>query len=183
MIIIIIIQWYSTQYDNINITFCCIWLKCDPFSKTYYNLGLSSETFHLSVAQQLHLEESDGLTSVINHTEPALVSLSLLLSFRLSVSVLPRYSVMIHNHRSMCLHQHPSLFMEFHSQGLGAERWRERRRRRPSSQGQREGYSAVYFQMTSQLKTLCTRFPVLGYTTYLLLSGWGNPADLLISFE
>lgn len=61
---------------------------------------------------------------------------------------------MIHNHHSVCLHQHPSLFMEFRSQGRRAEKSRERKRQ-PSSQGQREGYSALYFQMTSQIERMC----------------------------
>lgn len=79
---------------------------------------------------------------------------SLFLGFRLSVSVLPQYSEMIHNHHSVCLHQHPSLFMEFRSQGRRGEKSRERKRQ-PSSQGQREGYSALYFQMTSQIERMC----------------------------
>lgn len=101
-------------------------------------------TLHHSEAQRLHVQNADP---VINNSEPAIFSL--LLCFCLSVSVLPRHSVMIHNHHSVRLHQHPSLFMEFHSQGCRGKKSRERKRQ-PSSQGQREGYSALYFQMTSQ---------------------------------
>lgn len=52
------------------------------------------------------------------------------------------------------LHQHPSLFMEFRSQGHRGKKLRERKRQ-PSSQGHREGYSALYFQMTSQIERMC----------------------------
>lgn len=69
---------------------------------------------------------TDGFNSVINHSETAIVSL--FLAFCLSVSVLPRYSAMIHNHHSVCLHQHPSLFMEFRSQGRGAGKSRARKK-------------------------------------------------------
>lgn len=104
---------------------------------------------------------------------------SLLLCFRLSVSVLPRHSVMIHNHHSVRLHQHPSLFMEFHSQGCRGKKSRERKRQ-PSSQGQREGYSALYFQMTSQRERMSPHPHVficqsLTSTRHLWLSVWSVP--------
>lgn len=102
------------------------------------------------MAQLRHLQKTDGLNSFINHS----AIISLFLGFRLSISVLPQYSAMIHNHHSVCLHQHPSLFMEFCSQGRRWEKSRERKRQ-PSSQGQREGYSALYFKMTSQIERMC----------------------------
>ncbi len=108
------------------LTFFSLRFSLNSLIYFYNNLGGSSQTLHHSVAQQLHLQKTDGFNSVINHSEPAIASL--FLDFRLSVSVLPQYSAMIHNHGSVCLHQHPSLFMEVRSQGHGGEKSRERKR-------------------------------------------------------
>lgn len=138
--------------------------------------------FHHSEAQRLHVQNADR---VINNSEAAIFSL--LLCFCLSVSVLPRHSVMIHNHHSVRLHQHPSLFMEFHSQGCRGKKSRERKRQ-PSSQGQREGYSALYFQMTSQRERMspCPHVFIcqsLTSTRHLWLSVWSAPLSSSLYFN
>lgn len=136
------------------------------------------------MAQQLHLQKK-LMDSVINHSEPAIVFL--FLGFRLSVSVRPQYSVMIHNHHSVCLHRHPSFFMEFRSQGRRGAKW-QREKRQPCSQGQREGYSELYFQMTSQIERMCPCPHIFncqswGFNQTPLALRSECPVDLLSLFE
>lgn len=81
--------------------------------------------------------------------------------------------------------------MEFRSQGRRGEKSREGKKRQPSSQGHREGYSALHFQMTSQIERMRPRPHIFNCQAWGFnktpfcspLSGREHPADPLPLFK
>lgn len=87
----------------------------------------------------------------------------------LSVSVLPGRCVMIHNHHSASPSTSITLYglSQSGARSKGTERRQTERKRQPSSQGRREGYSALHFGMTSRTER-CVPVRALSVVSSLL---------------